>query len=250
MPSLDIAAGESLHYEYDAPGAAGATFVFVNALAGSTATWQHQEIGPVLRAAGFGTLCWDFRGQGQSRCGPATELSPRVVVEDLRRLAAHVRPPRPILVGLSIGGLFAAQGHLAGVPAVGLVLVNTLRKPGPRLEWINQAVVALARAGGTRLVARRLVEAGLIHGGAPTVSGRTLGEEAAEAAETPELPLEPANGNGHGDVHDAVPAGRTAKFAAIQNQEDAPPCSTCGSIMVRSGSCYKCVNCGSTSGCA
>ena len=152
MPSLDIAAGESLHYEYDAPGAAGATFVFVNALAGSTATWQHQEIGPVLRAAGFGTLCWDFRGQGQSRCGPATELSPRVVVEDLRRLAAHVRPPRPILVGLSIGGLFAAQGHLAGVPAVGLVLINTLRKPGPRLEWINQAVVALARAGGTRLV--------------------------------------------------------------------------------------------------
>ena len=29
-------------------------------------------------------------------------------------------------------------------------------------------------------------------------------------------------------------------FAAIQNQEDAPPCSTCGSIMVRSGACYKC----------
>jgi ribonucleoside-diphosphate reductase alpha chain len=41
-----------------------------------------------------------------------------------------------------------------------------------------------------------------------------------------------------------------APFAAIQNQEDAPPCSTCGSIMVRSGSCYKCANCGSTSGCA
>ncbi len=37
---------------------------------------------------------------------------------------------------------------------------------------------------------------------------------------------------------------------AIQNQEDAPPCSTCGAIMVRSGSCYKCVNCGSTSGCS
>jgi ribonucleoside-diphosphate reductase alpha chain len=38
--------------------------------------------------------------------------------------------------------------------------------------------------------------------------------------------------------------------AAIQNQEDAPPCSTCGSIMIRSGSCYKCANCGTTSGCA
>jgi ribonucleoside-diphosphate reductase alpha chain len=40
------------------------------------------------------------------------------------------------------------------------------------------------------------------------------------------------------------------QFAAIQNQEDAPPCTTCGSIMVRSGACYKCSNCGTTSGCA
>jgi ribonucleoside-diphosphate reductase alpha chain len=43
---------------------------------------------------------------------------------------------------------------------------------------------------------------------------------------------------------------RTSQFAPIQNQEDAPPCSTCGSIMIRSGSCYKCTNCGTTSGCA
>ena len=45
-----------------------------------------------------------------------------------------------------------------------------------------------------------------------------------------------------------VPAA--SQFAAMQNQEDAPPCTTCGSIMVRSGSCYKCSNCGTTSGCA
>jgi ribonucleoside-diphosphate reductase alpha chain len=44
--------------------------------------------------------------------------------------------------------------------------------------------------------------------------------------------------------------GKPAEFAAIQAQEDAPPCSTCGSLMIRSGSCYKCVNCGTTSGCA
>jgi ribonucleoside-diphosphate reductase alpha chain len=43
---------------------------------------------------------------------------------------------------------------------------------------------------------------------------------------------------------------RHPHLATIQNQEDAPPCTMCGSIMVRSGSCYKCVNCGSTSGCA
>ncbi|HTP12507.1 MAG TPA: vitamin B12-dependent ribonucleotide reductase [Bacteroidota bacterium] len=36
-------------------------------------------------------------------------------------------------------------------------------------------------------------------------------------------------------------------FAA---QADAPPCHECGSIMIRSGSCYKCMECGSTSGCS
>jgi ribonucleoside-diphosphate reductase alpha chain len=45
-------------------------------------------------------------------------------------------------------------------------------------------------------------------------------------------------------------SAKPSSFAAIQNQEDAPPCSTCGSIMVRSGACYKCSNCGTTSGCA
>jgi ribonucleoside-diphosphate reductase alpha chain len=45
-------------------------------------------------------------------------------------------------------------------------------------------------------------------------------------------------------------ATRKSEFGALRNQEDAPPCSTCGSIMIRSGSCYKCGNCGTTSGCA
>lgn len=33
-------------------------------------------------------------------------------------------------------------------------------------------------------------------------------------------------------------------------QADAPPCHVCGTIMVRSGACYKCSNCGATSGCS
>ena len=48
----------------------------------------------------------------------------------------------------------------------------------------------------------------------------------------------------------AAPAASATPFSTIQNQEDAPPCSTCGAIMIRSGACYKCVNCGNTSGCA
>jgi len=66
----------------------------------------------------------------------------------------------------------------------------------------------------------------------------------------------------HGNGHTLMPtapvpqpaaptaAAATNPHATIQNQEDAPPCSTCGSIMIRSGACYKCVNCGNTSGCA
>ncbi len=45
--------------------------------------------------------------------------------------------------------------------------------------------VDLHRAGGTRLVASRLMELGVLHASAPTVSGRTIGEEAAGARETP-----------------------------------------------------------------
>jgi ribonucleoside-diphosphate reductase alpha chain len=69
------------------------------------------------------------------------------------------------------------------------------------------------------------------------------GQVPAEAQEAPKLPLDTTAGNGSGE-----PAA--GSFAAIQHQEDAPPCSTCGEIMVRSGSCYKCNNCGTTSGCA
>jgi ribonucleoside-diphosphate reductase alpha chain len=38
--------------------------------------------------------------------------------------------------------------------------------------------------------------------------------------------------------------------ALHQNNEDAPLCTACGSVMVRNGSCYKCLDCGETSGCS
>jgi ribonucleoside-diphosphate reductase alpha chain len=34
-----------------------------------------------------------------------------------------------------------------------------------------------------------------------------------------------------------------------QAQSDAPPCTECGTLMIRAGACYKCPNCGTTSGC-
>jgi len=53
-------------------------------------------------------------------------------------------------------------------------------KPGGRFVAID-----LQNAGGIPLVAKRLAEAGLLHAEAATVSGRTIGEEARAAAETP-----------------------------------------------------------------
>jgi ribonucleoside-diphosphate reductase alpha chain len=39
-------------------------------------------------------------------------------------------------------------------------------------------------------------------------------------------------------------------FKTMYALDDAPTCAGCGSIMVRNGSCYKCMNCGETSGCS
>ncbi len=61
-------------------------------------------------------------------------------------------------------------------------------------------------------------------------------EEPARTPGAPERPrLEPA-------------APRAA--IAFSPQADAPSCPDCGSLMIRNGSCYKCLNCGATSGCS
>src|SRR5215469_14424146 len=39
-------------------------------------------------------------------------------------------------------------------------------------------------------------------------------------------------------------------LSSIVDLGDAPSCSFCGSIMTRNGSCYRCMSCGSTSGCS
>jgi ribonucleoside-diphosphate reductase alpha chain len=38
--------------------------------------------------------------------------------------------------------------------------------------------------------------------------------------------------------------------AAKNMQSDAPACSVCGHITIRSGTCYKCLNCGNSMGCS
>jgi ribonucleoside-diphosphate reductase alpha chain len=89
---------------------------------------------------------------------------------------------------------------------------------------------------------------------------------AAESAPKEELTVVATNGHANGNAHAAngngaakgngnggastvtLSLGNTK--VSFQTQADAPSCADCGSIMVRNGSCYKCLNCGSTSGCS
>ena len=49
---------------------------------------------------------------------------------------------------------------------------------------------------------------------------------------------------------DSVAVARTIDRSNAAMQSDAPACDVCGAITVRNGTCYKCLNCGSTSGCS
>ena len=60
------------------------------------------------------------------------------------------------------------------------------------------------------------------------------------AAQPPPAASKPAR-NGH--------ASPTQKLTFVVNA-DSPACSECGAITVRNGSCYKCMNCGATTGCS
>jgi len=57
-------------------------------------------------------------------------------------------------------------------------------------------------------------------------------------------PEAPSREPGSGSVHAAD------ALAGMVDMGDAPSCSFCGSIMTRNGSCYRCMSCGSTSGCS
>ncbi len=88
----------------------------------------------------------------------------------------------------------------------------------------------LYEAGGVPLVLKRLAEAGVLHGEAITVTGRTIGEEAAAAQETPgqqvvrplSNPLKPTGGFAilHGNV---APDGCVVKLAGHERRRHVGP---------------------------
>ena len=112
--------------------------------------------------------------------------------------------PRQIITRKSLENAIAAVATTGGSTNAVLHLLAIARESGIKLsiddfDRINRKVPLLAdlkpggrfaaadlyAAGGTTLVAKRLLEAGLLHGNQPTVTGRTIGEEAANTHETP-----------------------------------------------------------------
>jgi pimeloyl-ACP methyl ester carboxylesterase len=151
MPQLPFGPRDCLFYEYTKPDKeAGCTFVFFNALTGDTSNWE-DVMGPTVREKGHGTLVYNMRGQSKSLFSKGLRLDADLVIEDAGRLLGHVKPMRPVFVGLSIGGLFAIRAWLAGAESLGMVLVNTLRRDGARLQWIGDAMVRAAEVGGLDL---------------------------------------------------------------------------------------------------
>ena len=124
-----------------------------------------------------------------------------VMVMDL--LKRDLRP-KQIITRKSLENAIAAVATTGGSTNAVLHLLAIAREAGIKLsiddfDKINRKVPLLAdlkpggrftasdlyAAGGTTLVAKRLLDAGILHANQPTVTGRTIGEEAKEAKENP-----------------------------------------------------------------
>lgn len=183
----------------------------------------------------------------------ATDPTKSMVAEECGRLVMDLvrRDVRP----RSIVTRAALENAIAGVAASGgstnavLHLLAIAREAGVELHiddfdvvsrrtplWADMqpggrfTAVELGRAGGTAVVAQRLVTAGLADGAAATVSGRTFGEEAARAHETAgqevvtaqQKPLKPHGGLVilHGSL---APDGCVIKVAGHERHQHRGP---------------------------
>ena len=128
----------------------------------------------------------------------------RATGERVMQLVRSGLRPRDIITRAALENAIAAVATTGGSTNAVLHLIAIAREAGVPLELadfdrISSRVPLLAdlkpsgrfvatdlhAAGGSPLVAKRLVEAGAIDANAKTVTGQTIGEEAAKASETP-----------------------------------------------------------------
>ena len=103
-------------------------------------------------------------------------------------------------------------------------------------------------------VAKRLAQASGNYAGqfsSPTGGPVAGGGIAPEATARYSVPASPAPSPTHGpSLQDRGIYHAAEAMREMYDMGDAPSCGTCGAIMVRNGSCYRCMSCGSTSGCS
>jgi len=125
-----------------------------------------------------------------------------------------------------------------GVPLKVLVdkLVNTRFEPSgitanPNIRFATSVLDYIARWLGGRFISADYLKLN----GAPPAEGTVVAGviQAPASVPAPMRVPEPAVNTSPRDAH-----------------EGAPTCSECGMLMVPNGACYKCENCGSTSGCS
>ena len=122
---------------------------------------------------------------------------------------------------------------------------NAPRREPPAEPAPNSAVEAKptstpSRGSAPTVGANRLATATTRHtsDSAPVMQARTDGTSALRLAQTDEA-AEPV----------AI-ATSVLSVSLTEQQQDAPACDVCGTITVRSGTCYKCLNCGASMGCS
>ncbi len=76
------------------------------------------------------------------------------------------------------------------------------------------------------------------------------GEQKEELETAGQLPLIESGPGSAKIAAQAEAAPRAAQTVPVVTTSDAPACHNCGSIMMPNGACYKCINCGETSGCS
>ena len=128
-----------------------------------------------------------------------------------------------------------------GVPLKSLVdkFVNTRFDPSgftsnPEIRYAKSVLDYIGRYLGGKFISRDYLNTAppVENGGSHTVAAHAAAPGGAAGAA----------------VMESVPAGQAPSPSPYA--EDAPTCSNCGSLMTRNGSCYRCGNCGETSGCS
>jgi ribonucleoside-diphosphate reductase alpha chain len=133
--------------------------------------------------------------------------------------------------------LTVSVGLQYGVPLKVFVdkLLNTRFEPAgitanPNIRFASSLLDYIARWLGGRFISSEYLK----------LNNASAGEQTAAAIPVRYMPAMPP----------AIRPTESSSSAPSNAHEGAPTCSECGMLMVPNGACYKCENCGSTSGCS